>query len=202
MMRHRAIVRARDRQVRNAVLGSASANAREEAALRMEIATDEDGDAPRDRRAAERSRERDRLRDARVTAELLHVVARDDAAEAVPDDVHARLLRKLRDEVAEIERDVRHGRAGQVGEARDARSLIALELLSQRTEHARAREETMDENDDVAHVVRLLRNALPDVARHEHHFAKGRERFSWNPHVPSRHLRPDKCTIRANGKMK
>ncbi len=48
-VRHGAIVGARNRNVWNAVLARASANEREERASRMEIATDENRNARRDR---------------------------------------------------------------------------------------------------------------------------------------------------------
>ena len=93
---HRALARndqrvrlADDGHVRDVVLVRARAEASEGRARSVELGADEETERTRALGAAERAAERDRLRDARMAAELLDVPARDETAEAVTDEVHA-----------------------------------------------------------------------------------------------------------------
>ena len=58
-------------------------------------------------------------------------------------------MRNAIDHLRKAQRDAAHPCSRQMREARDARAGVLLEVLSHRTEHACAREETMNQNHDV-----------------------------------------------------
>ena len=146
--------------------------------MRRRSRADEEAEAARALGAAERAAERDGLRDARVAAELLHVPAGDETAEAVPDEVDA---------------TVRAGcaRRGARGCARCARcpapgACVKLatfapvscdEMTPHRTEDAGAREEAVHEDDDVVVRRDLRGHDRGEVARHERDLAQRRDRL-------------------------
>src|SRR5262245_1711102 len=106
--------------------------------------------------ATERCAEGDCLGDTSVAAELLHVPARDDAAETVPDEVNAATDRDPLDERGQAPRDPIDADAGRVGEARHLRAGGCGEGALHRSPNACAREEAVDEHDDVVLVAGLV----------------------------------------------
>ena len=83
--------------------------------------------------------------------------------------------RDLRDEPREAARDAVDAHARRMSEARDLRLRVVHEVAAHRAEHARAREEPVDEHDDVVARVDLFRHDGRDVTRHERDLAKRRD---------------------------
>src|SRR5262245_54085281 len=94
-----------DRRVRHVVFVRALSQPREHWARAMQIGADQESEAPRDLGPAERTPEGNGLRDARVPVELLHVPPRDEAAEAVTDEMNPRAGRNAEHELGEVLRD-------------------------------------------------------------------------------------------------
>lgn len=141
----------------------------------MELGADEETERTRALGSSERAAERDRLRDACVPTELLDVPARDETAQAVTNEVHAAAHGDLRDEPREASSDPVDAHARRVREARHLRVRVVHEVAAHRAEHARAREEPVDEHDDVVAGEELFRHDGGDVTRHERDLAKGRD---------------------------
>lgn len=170
-----AIGGAPDRQVRHVMSERSRAQSGEHVAIGQEIVAYQDRESLRGWSAAERARERDGLRDARVPTFFLHVPARDDAAQAVTDDVHASADVDAIDHPRELLGDEAHGGSRRVRERRHACSL-GFEARLQRAPHSRAREEAVHQHDDVI-ANAMLRHDEPEIVSHQHYLAERRARL-------------------------
>lgn len=160
---------------------SACAQSRQHVAVGQQIVAHQDRESLRRWSSAEGTRERERLRDARVSAFLLHVPARDDAAQAMTDDMHACTHVDAIDEARELLCDHSHRGSGRVRERRHLAALV-FEARLQGPPHAGAREEAVHQHDDVvARAVR--RHDEPEIVSHQHYFAKRRPRLGVPNHV-------------------
>src|SRR5699024_9176280 len=120
-------------------------------------------------------------RDARVAAELLDVPTRDEAAEAMTDEVDALALRHALDDAPEALGDADDRNAGRVREARDLRAGLVDDALAHRTEDAGGGEEAVDEDDDVVVLADLLGHDGREIFRHERDLAQRGDRFGDPP---------------------
>jgi len=147
----------------------------QESALRMEIATDEDRQSFCEVRSIERRAERNRLHDARVSAELLHEPSNDNPAEAVTDEMHARTVRNGRNDFRQALRDLAHRREGHMRERRSLDRKLIFETRAQRTKRSGGGEQAVNQNDYI--VARPdFRHDRHDIANVDH--AQSRHRFS------------------------
>ena len=109
-----------------------------------------------------------------MAAHLLHVPARDHAAERVTDDGDSRSRGDAIDQRAELLRDAPDADAGRMGERGDARAGLAFQPGAERTEDAGACEKTVDEDHDVV-AMAGVRKHRRQIAGDEHGVAQKRE---------------------------
>jgi hypothetical protein len=89
----------------------------------------------------------------------------------VTHEVHARVVRELRHQRAELSRDTSYALSWSMGEAGHLGARVVFEGFAHRSEDARAGHEAVNEHHDVVAFAYSLRNAEREIERREHDLA-------------------------------
>jgi len=127
--------------------------------------------------ATKRASKRDGLRDTAVTAELLHIPARNETPDAMANEVNSAVAPDLLDESGQALRDLLDASARRMREASNFCAGCAYHSLFHWPKHSCAREKSVYQHDHVVVRPNHLGHDPANVARHEHDFAKRGDGF-------------------------